>query len=91
MFKKFLLILQDSFFSHSTDEKAIKEFMKQSSENIFFCMELSKMSYIDVQQMPVQMLYDYCKWKVKHDEDMDKARQKAIESIRSTNRSRSRR
>ena len=49
------------------------------------------MSYIDVQQMPVQMLYDYCKWKVKHDEDMDKARQKAIESVRSTSRSRIRR
>lgn len=46
------------------------------------------MSYIDVLRMPVQMLSDYVKWKIKYDEEIEKAKQKALESIRTTKKHR---
>lgn len=51
-------------------------------------MELSKMSYFDIQRMPVQMLTDYINWKIKYDDEVEKAKQKAIDSIRTNRRKR---
>ena len=40
--------------------------------DIYTCMELSKQSYVDTVQMPVQNFYGYLKWKSKLEEEKQK-------------------
>lgn len=45
-------------------------------------MNLSGMSYMDVMGMPVDSMHKYIDWKIKYDEEVDKARQKALDSYK---------
>ena len=40
-------------------------------------MQLSGMSFIDVIRMPVDTVNKYIEWKIKYDQDVEKAKQKA--------------
>ena len=45
-------------------------------------MELSKMSYIDVLKMPVNRVEEYLTWKIKFDQDREKAKSENIDKIK---------
>jgi len=49
-------------------------------------MQMSGMSYIDIIQMPVDTIGKYIDWKVKYDQDVEKAKQKALEDLKSQRR-----
>lgn len=51
-------------------------------------MQMSGMSYIDILQMPVDDMSKYIDWKIKYDQDVEKAKQKALEEIKSQRRAR---
>ena len=46
-------------------------------------MQLSGMSYTDIQLMPVDAINKYIDWKLKYDADIQKAKQKAYDEMRS--------
>jgi len=46
-------------------------------------MQLSGMSYIDIQKMPVDKINRYIDWKLKWDADVQKAKQKAFDEMKS--------
>lgn len=76
------LTLQLSFFAHCTNEKLIKEYVKDTRESIFLAIELSKMSYTDIIDMPVDELSQYVKWKIKFDKDRNDAQLKSLEKMK---------
>ena len=80
-----------SFFNHCSNESSIKEFLKVHNENVFFMMQLSGMSYTDIQMMPVDKINKYIDWKLKWDADVQKAKEKAFEEMRSKAKVRSKR
>ena len=41
------------------------------------------MSYMDILQMPVDDMHKYIDWKIKYDQDVEKAKQKALEELKS--------
>ena len=45
-------------------------------------MELSKMSYIDILRMPVHRVDEYITWKLKFDQDREKAKAGGLEKIK---------
>jgi hypothetical protein len=45
-------------------------------------MELSKMSYTDILQMPVHRVTEYLNWKIKLDSDRAKAKSDSLDKIR---------
>ncbi len=53
----------------------VELYRKALAADIYTCMELSRQSYIEVVQMPVQRFYDYLKWKT----DLEEEKQKRIE------------
>ena len=54
---------------------SIEQYRKAIAADIYTCMELSKQSFIDVVQMPVQKFYDYMKWKT----DLEEEKQRRID------------
>jgi len=52
----------------------IDRFRSSLHDNVYSCMELSKQSWDDVMNMPVQRLHDYLKWKT----DLEEEKQKLI-------------
>jgi len=46
-------------------------------------MQMSGMSYLDVALMPVDSMAKYIDWKIKYDQDVEKAKQKALEELKS--------
>ena len=54
-------------------------------------MQLSGMSYTDIQLMPVDKINKYIDWKLKWDADVQKAKEKAFEEMRSKAKARSKR
>lgn len=50
------------------DYEAISKASKELEEMIFFVMEIGKLSYMDVMNMPYKRLKNYFKWKQKYDE-----------------------
>jgi len=44
-------------------------------------MELSKTSYDAILQMPVKRLEDYLDWKIKHDQDREKAKSDSLSQL----------
>lgn len=64
------------------NEDNIKEYLKDTREAIFYCMELSKMSYIDVIQMPVYELSQYNEWKSKLEKDRQEQEARSLERMR---------
>jgi len=77
------LTLRVNFFNHCSNEQSIKEFIRIHDENVFFMMQLSGMSYIDIQKMPVDKINRYIDWKLKWDADVQKAKQKAFDEMKS--------
>jgi hypothetical protein len=51
-------------------------------------MQMSGMSYIHVLQMPVDDMCKYIDWKIKYDQDVEKAKQKALDELKSQRKSR---
>lgn len=45
-------------------------------------MELGKMSYSDVMIMPVNRLEEYLSWKIKFDQEREKAKADSLEQIK---------
>jgi hypothetical protein len=45
-------------------------------------MELSRMSYIDVLKMPVHRVEEYLTWKIKFDQDREKAKSESLDKVR---------
>jgi hypothetical protein len=45
-------------------------------------MELSRMSYIDVLKMPVYVVDEYLTWKIKFDQDKEKAKSESIDKLK---------
>jgi len=45
-------------------------------------MELGKMSYTDVMAMPVNRLEEYLNWKIKFDQEREKAKADSLEQIK---------
>ena len=45
-------------------------------------MELSKMSYDDVMAMPVKRMEEYLNWKIKFDQEREKAKADSLEKIK---------
>jgi len=45
-------------------------------------MELSKMSYIDVLKMPVYRVEEYLTWKIKFDQDKEKAKSEGLDKMK---------
>jgi len=76
------LICPSSFFGHFTNEEAIEEYVKDTREAIFYCMELSKMSYTDVVQMPVYELSQYNEWKSKLEKERQENEARSIERMK---------
>lgn len=54
-------------------------------------MQLSGMSYTDIQLMPVDSINKYIDWKIKYDTDIQKAKQKAYDEMRSKIKSKTKR
>ena len=54
-------------------------------------MQMSGMSYIEICQMPVNSMGKYIDWKIKYDQDLEKAKQKALQELRSKAKSNPRR
>jgi hypothetical protein len=50
----------------------VDEYISQLEKNIYTCMEMSKQSYDDVIEMPVQRFYNYLKWKSDLEEEKKK-------------------
>jgi hypothetical protein len=59
-----------------------RSFEKSFKENIFLTMELSKMSYDDVMAMPVKKMEEYLNWKIKFDQEREKAKADSLEKIK---------
>ena len=45
-------------------------------------MELSKMSYIDVLKMPVYRVEEYLTWKIKFDQEREKAKSEGLDKLK---------
>lgn len=45
-------------------------------------MELSKMSYVDILKMPVFRVDEYLTWKIKFDQDREKAKSDGLDKIK---------
>jgi hypothetical protein len=45
-------------------------------------MELSKQSYIDIVQMPVDALKRYVSWKIKYDESISKMKSESLGNMK---------
>lgn len=50
----------------------VEKYRNSLAADIYTCMELSKQSYVEVCQMPVNRLYDYLKWKTQLEEEKQK-------------------
>ena len=75
-------MLHLSSFAHCTSEKAIESYLKDARDNIFLAIELSKMSYVDIIQMPVDDLQQYISWKIKFDKDKNDAQIRSLEKMK---------
>ena len=76
------MILHPNSFVHCTNEKSIESYLKDTRDNIFLAMELSKMSYDDIIDMPVDELTQYINWKIKFDKDKNDAQLKSLEKMK---------
>ena len=74
MKKQLQLILSKTFFEWYTLHSEIAKYRKILSENIFSLIELMKMAYNDIVNMPVKRFYDLIKWK----SDLEDERQKLM-------------
>jgi len=72
--QKILLILTwwKTFFGWYTHLDNIVEYKKTLSENIFACIEMCRLQYIDIIVMPVKRFYDLLKWKTTLEEEKRK-------------------
>ena len=77
-----MLTLHLNFFAHCTNDKSVEDYLKDIRESIYICMELSKMSYIDILYMPVFEFREYINWKIKYDKDREEAQAKAMDQMK---------
>jgi hypothetical protein len=54
---------------------------KRLKENVFLAMELGKMSYSEVLAMPVNRLEEFLDWKIRYDNEKEKAKANSLEQI----------
>ena len=71
-----------SFFEQSTNEKYQEAYLKRHRESIFLAIELGKLSYGDILQMPVNRLEEYLTWKIKHDQEREKSKAESLGKIK---------
>jgi len=76
------LIWCTSFFEQSTNEKYQEAYLKRARENIFLAMELGKLSYCDILQMPVNRLEEYLTWKIRNDQEREKNKADSLGKIK---------
>ena len=60
------------------DPNAIGIYKKTLDDNIFACIEMTKLSYHSIMMMPVKRFFDHMKWKA----DLEEARMKLIDEQR---------
>lgn len=73
--------MSNNFFDQSTSDDYQDSYVKGLKDNIFLAMELSSMSYSDVMAMPVHRLDDFLDWKIRYDQEKEKAKSNSLDQI----------
>ena len=70
------MILSISFFAWYTRSDNRDHYIKNLQQNIFLCIDMMNMGYLDVMYMPVKRFYDMIKWKIEIEEEKIKQMEK---------------
>jgi hypothetical protein len=54
----------------------MEKYKKNLQQNIFLCMDMMNIGYLDVMLMPVKRFYDLIKWKIEIEEEKIKQMEK---------------
>lgn len=65
-----------SFLGWYTQSDNMEKYKKNLQQNIFLCMDMMNIGYLDVMLMPVKRFYDLIKWKIEIEEEKIKQMEK---------------
>ncbi len=72
----------DNFFAQSTNDDFAEQFSRKHREAVFLAMELGKLAYTDIMKMPVHRLDEYLEWKIKYDNERERAKADNLDSLK---------
>lgn len=70
------MILSISFLEWYTRLDDVMKYKSTLQQNIFLCMDMMNVGYLDVMSMPVKRFYDMIKWKIEIEEEKLKQMEK---------------